>query len=186
MSSPCCGCTHGPATSSTSPDATHTNRPGGTVRTLATLARSSMPTTWIGAKHPKVWIDLARISIAPCSIPRRPRRRTRLDVARTTGWIRRSPTVIHTLRYGACAGTLAPLWQRQNDASCAPAARRRTTAASPTLAAAEPRLQPFRRSCGPMRAFYRVGTGVFKVPAGSQSPSWLRRSSPATGSVEAT
>jgi hypothetical protein len=41
-----------------------------------------------------------------------------------------------TRRYAGFIGTLAPLWQRQNDVNSALAAQRRTTAASPTRVAA--------------------------------------------------
>ncbi len=139
-------------------------RLGGTIVARRTIPDRSASMTRIGTRQPKVWIDPVAMATDPERAPRSPRRRSACDVATPTSLSTVSPIMSCTLRYGPLVGTLAPLWQRQNDASCAPAARRRTTAASPTLAAAEPRRHFLRRSRGPMRGFYRAGTAVFKVP----------------------
>jgi len=113
-------------------------------------------------------------------------------------------------RYITVTGTLRRLWQRQNDVSSAPAAQRRTTAASPTRAAANsPRpLLPTSRKAVPLsrgtrkrprflggsqaRNERRRGRGTDLVRHSATSsfqdfllyrPSCSRRSAPAPGSV---
>ena len=112
-------------------------RPCGT--TAERPARPSAPigVTRIGSLIVKVWMEdvCSRIPLTPGRF--RPKSLTREDTATTTSSSIQSACHKRTRRYVGFIGTLVPLWQRQNDVSSALAAQRRTTAASPTRAAAD-------------------------------------------------
>ena len=85
---------------------------------------------------PKVWTDPAQDEQHEAPSCRHPPSRARgVAIGHATRWPSTRRQVDPAVR--ALTGTLPALWQRQNDANCALAARRRTTAASPTRAAAD-------------------------------------------------
>jgi len=106
----------------------------------------SSPTgvTLIGSLIVNVCIEAVWSRIALVSGKFNPRRLSRCESATTTSSRTHSGCHNRTRRYGVFMCTLVPLWQRQNDVNCALAAQRRTTAASPTRAAANPTLHTFR------------------------------------------
>ena len=120
-------------------------RPGGI--TADGPARPSTPivVTRIAFLVVNVWIDAvcSRIALTPGRF--KPRSRARYETATTTSSSIQSACHRRTRRYAGFIGTLVSLWQRQNDVSFALAAQRRTTAASPTRAAANSTLRTSRR-----------------------------------------
>jgi hypothetical protein len=123
-----------------------------------------------------VW---SRIALVPGKF--NPRRLSRCELATTTSRIH-SGCHNRTRRYGGFMGTLPPLWQRQNDVNCALAAQRRTTAASPTRAAADPTLVVISLSSTlkVYRARTSISRGMTGEVLGTRSESGLSLVHPST------
>ena len=119
-------------------------RRGGTSKDGPTRPSSPIGVTMIGTLIVNVCTEAvwSRIALVPGKF--NPRSLLRCESATTTSSRTHSGCHKRTRRYDGFMGTLAPLWQRQNDVNCALAAQRRTTAASPTRAAANPTLHTFR------------------------------------------
>lgn len=122
---------------------------GGTIRDGNATPSAVAGTMRIRRLHPNVCAEPTGSSTDDSPpFARRPRNRWRKVQATSTRSSRHGGATRSTRRYMPVTSTLAPLWQRQNDASCAPAGRRRTTAASPTPVAAD-RRDPYAFACVP-------------------------------------
>jgi hypothetical protein len=82
------------------------------------------------------------------------------------------------LRYIRPTGTLVALWQRQNDVNYALAAQRRTTAASPTLAADSATSRSSLSRLVPLRG-YTARAHKLRGCCSSQTPICSRNEAPA-------
>lgn len=117
---------------------------GATIDTARTTPSRATCTTMIGRRRPNVWTDFVASTTA--SSPRLAMPTSRAANERHTRAVTAllpPDAVTHwrfKRRYPTPAGTLPSLWQRQNDANCAPDVRRRTTDASQTLVAGNPAL----------------------------------------------
>lgn len=151
-------------------------RAGRTSLLHRTVPSASMAMARMACRVAIVVIEDVRSSTASMPVASIPIRRCRCETATATPARTHSPPARSTLRYVSAVGTLAPLWQRQNDANFALAARRRTTAASPTRAGAERFLDPsavpgdLTTSVYRVRALKSSGPTERRIPDG-QSPS---------------
>jgi len=107
--------------------------------TVEEITRPSQESTAtdMGQLNVNVWIDRASSNTGDPSAPRMPRSLSSGVPSTQTSTNDQDPPVRRTLRYIRVPGTLVAPWQRQNDANSGLAVPRRTTAASPTPAAAD-------------------------------------------------